>query len=253
MEIIQEHLRTVGRARGLLDETVRVSARALSPEEAIGNPEHDDYPLVIGRERMMEAIVRGVRGQAFTDMYGRWKGRFRDVCEMEPATRFRRAIIVATLNALMQFAGEVTGTIHCRDEGPVRCAERLPAYLESEGLEPPFALIGYQPRLAEALASAGELRITDMDVRNIGQVRAGVRVRAPTETDAALAGAGSALVTGSTIVNGTLGRFAGLDTPTAFYGVTIVGAARLLGLRHYCPAESVSEAPAAGRSEESMR
>ncbi len=34
---------------------VIIKARPLSPDEAIGNPEDKDYPLITGRERMMQA------------------------------------------------------------------------------------------------------------------------------------------------------------------------------------------------------
>ena len=232
---IRAYLRETGHKNNLLDEKVQVSARPLSPEEVIGNPEHDDYPLVTGRERMMEAVLRGARGHAFTDMYGRWDGTLREVCEIAPVNNFRRAILVATLNAAMRLMDDASGTVHCKDSDPVECGRALPDFLTSEGLRPPVALIGCQPRLAEAAASLGELRIVDMDPKNIGQTRAGVEVLGPERTAEALAGAGCALVTGSTIVNGSIERFLDLDIPTVFYGVTIAGAARLLGLRRYCP------------------
>ena len=38
-EVLRERLRRIVEERGLGLEDVRVSARALSPEEAIGNPE----------------------------------------------------------------------------------------------------------------------------------------------------------------------------------------------------------------------
>ena len=232
---LREHLEDRAHARGLADDTIVVRAHALSPEEAIGNPEHDDYPLVVGRERLMEAELRGALGHAFTDMYGQWSGRIRDVCAMEPTNNFRRAILVCTLNAIMRLTGEVARTVHCKDAGPVDCARELGPFLAREGLEPPFALIGYQPRLAEALAALGELRIVDGDVRNIGELRAGVKVCGPGETDEALRGSGCALVTGSTVVNATLVRFLDLGVPTVFYGVTGAGAASVLGLTRYCP------------------
>lgn len=50
-----------------LDEPVSVIARPLTAEEAIGRPEHDDYPLLKGKERMMEARFKGAAGQAYTD------------------------------------------------------------------------------------------------------------------------------------------------------------------------------------------
>lgn len=230
-----ERLEKTARVHGLAEETVRVSARALSPEEAIGNPEHDDYPLIIGRERMMQAEVRGACGQAFTDMYGCWEGFVRDVWRMEWTNNFRRAILVATLNAVMRFTGEVKDTVHCRDEGPVQCAKCLRSLVADQHLHPPFLLIGYQPRLAETLASLGELQIVDGDVRNIGQFRAGTVVREPAETEEAIRTAGCAFVTGSTVVNGTIIHFLDLPVPTVFYGVTISAAAEVLGLRRFCP------------------
>ena len=232
---LADELEDRSRALGLTDETVRVTARDLSPEEAIGNPEHRDYPLIVGRERMVEALVRDAAGQAYTDMYGCWEGPLREVWETASANDFRRAILVATLNAVMRYAGELQDTAHCKDTGPVECAQQLPCFLEREGLRPPFALIGYQPRLAEALAAQGELRIVDLDLAHIGQVRAGVTVHGPDDTTAALQGVGGALVTGSTVVNGTIGSFLGLPMPTVFYGVTIAGPAQVLGLARFCP------------------
>ena len=225
-------------ALGLADETVRVTARDLSPEEAIGNPEHDDYPLIVGRERMMETVVRGAQGQAYTDMYGHWEGPMCEVWETAPANNFRRAILVATLNAVMRHAGELPDTAHCKDAGPVECARELPAFLERTGLRPPFVLIGYQPRLAETLATVGEVRIVDLDVKHISQLRAGVTVHGPEDTAAILSDAGGALVTGSTVVNATLTDFLDLPVPTVFYGVTIAGPAHLLGLARFCPVAS---------------
>jgi len=184
---------------------------------------------------MMEATVRGSRGHAFTNMCGHWRGELREVCRIEPLNNYRRAVLVATLNAVMRFMGQVVDTVHCRDEGPVQCAEGLAGYVASEGLRPPFALIGYQPRLAEALSALGELRIADMDRSHIGQMRAGAKVLPPERAGQALAGAGCAFVTGSTIVNATIHRFLDLGIPTVFYGVTVAGGAELLGLKRYCP------------------
>jgi hypothetical protein len=58
----------------------------------------------------------------------------------------------------------------------------------------------------------------------------------PSRTDEALDGAGCAFVTGSTLVNGTVGRFLDLPIPAVFYGVTVAGAAKVLDLKRYCPA-----------------
>ena len=60
-----------------------VKARTLSVEEAIGNPEGDDFPLQKGKERLMEATVNGARGQAFTDRFGDYSGTLGQVAELE--------------------------------------------------------------------------------------------------------------------------------------------------------------------------
>jgi hypothetical protein len=232
------YLEEAGEGSELLEEVVRIRARPLSTEEVIGDPEHEDYPLVTGRERMMEARVRDARGQAYTDMYGNWEGELREVCRINPINNYRRAILVATLNAVMRFTGDLSDTVHCRDEGPVGCAEELPSFVASEGLEAPYVLVGYQPRFAEVLSALGELRIVDMDVQHIGNTRAGTEVVSPEQADAAIRGSRSAFVTGSTLVNATISRYLDLDIPTVFYGVTIAGVAELLGLRRYCPSST---------------
>lgn len=165
---------------------------------------------------------------------------------MEWTNNFRRSILVATLNAVMRFTGEVKDTVHCRDDGPVQCADCLRSFVADQHLQPPFVLIGYQPRLAEILASLGELRIVDGDERNIGRFRAGTVVHDPAETGAMLRGAGCAFVTGSTVVNGTIVHFLDLPMPTVFYGVTISAAAEVLGLRRFCPV--AIEAPSGTRT-----
>lgn len=216
-------------------EPLIVSAKPLTPDEVIGNPEHDDYPLVEGRERMMEAVIHTAHGQAYTDMYGVWEGTVKEVCRLPLTNSFRRAVFTATLNALVRLDGKCDDTVHCKDEEPVDCAENLIDFIKKEKLSPPFTLIGYQPRMADVLAHQGELRIVDKDVKHIGEERCGTIVFAPKETGKALRGAGCAFVTGSTLVNGTLPLFLELPVPTVFYGVTIAGAAHVLGLKRFCP------------------
>ena len=55
-------------------EKVVIRARIREPEEAIGNPERTDFPLLQGKERIVQADFKGSYGQAFTDMYGNYEG-----------------------------------------------------------------------------------------------------------------------------------------------------------------------------------
>ncbi|MGQ9510020.1 MAG: hypothetical protein ACUVTN_11610, partial [Thermodesulfobacteriota bacterium] len=49
------------------DVRVSVLVKTLSPEEAIGEPGRRDFPILIGKERVIEAEVLGARAHAFTD------------------------------------------------------------------------------------------------------------------------------------------------------------------------------------------
>ena len=226
-ELIDEH--------GLGDESVSISARPLSPGEAIGNPEADDYPILKGKERMMEATFQNARGHAFTDMCGEWSGKISEVAQMKLENNFRRALFVASLNAVTRYLGVVEQTVHCRDDAPVRCAEECLKMLSLENPSARIAMIGHQPRILEKLSDRFRLSVTDMDESNIGKQVFGVTIFGPEKTEQMLKEADILLVTGTTLVNGTIEPFRGRKTETIFYGVTIAGAAKLLGLRRFCP------------------
>jgi len=60
-----------------------------------------------------------------------------------------------------------------------------------------------------------------------------VIVQSPEKTQEHLDWCDVALVTGTTIVNNTIDQFK-ISKPVIFYGVTISGVAKLLGLNHFC-------------------
>ncbi len=219
---------------GLQGEGVVIRATPLSPEQALGNPEDRDYPLVAGVERLMQAEFRGALGQAYTDMYGDFSGRLSEIVEMDLKNNFRRAIFISSLNAIMKHLGLITKTVHCKDDQPRECSQELARYIEKNYGQPKVAMVGFQPRMVEALAKKFELRVSDMDRDNIGKERFGVKIYDPSHTEENLEWCDIALVTGSTIVNNTIAQFR-ISKPVIFYGVSISGAARLLGLSHFCP------------------
>lgn len=77
--------------QNLLDEKVEVRALTLTPEEAIGHPEEQDFPLQKGKERLMQAEFRGGGGQAFTDQFGDFLGSLKEVLAMPLGNNYRRA------------------------------------------------------------------------------------------------------------------------------------------------------------------
>jgi len=224
-ELIAEH--------SLGDEMVSVSARPLTPQEAIGNPSHDDYPLLKGKERMMQAVFQATPGQAFSDHTGNFTGSLSQVLNLSMDTNFHRALVVATANAVLRKMSVITKSCHCKDHDPVMCA----SYLTDALL--PFSpkrvgMIGDQPRLLEAVARNFEVRVCDRDPEKVGTVQSGVIIEDAEVYRDIKSWADLLLVTGTTLVNNTIDNFTG-KVPIVYYGITISGAAQLLNLNHFCP------------------
>ena len=215
-------------------ETVDVIATPLTPEEAIGNPEDRDYPILKGKERIMEARFRGAVGHAFTDMYGNYKGPLAQVAEMPLENNFRRAVFASTLNAVMRYLKKAEATAHCKDEAPRRCSQELVSQIQEHFGRPRLAMVGFQPRMIEALSTAFDIRVSDLDPDNIGQRKFGCLIAGPERTRENISWSDLCVVTGTTLTNGTFPEFLN-EKPTIFYGVTISGVASLLNLRRFCP------------------
>jgi hypothetical protein len=236
-EILRQRLTAICRKEGLLGETVRVCATPLSTEEAIGTPEDKDFPLQKGKERLLQATFRDARGQAFTDHYGNYEGTLESLLATPPANTFRRAVFVAALNAVLKHLELIGNTVHCRDEDPRACASELAPQLRERFGAVKITQVGFQPRMVEALAPLFPLRLLDLDPDNLGHTKFGVPVEGPETASDAVAWAELLLVTGTTLVNDTIGDFL-LDKPVLFYGTTIAGAAHLMGWERFCPKSS---------------
>lgn len=232
-EEIKQKLFRLCKYQNLLAQPVSVRARVLTTEEAIGNPEADDFPLQKGKERLMQADFLDAVGQAFTDQYGDFEGILEDVSHMNLKNNFRRAVFVATVNAVLRYMKMIDKTIHCRDQGPSHCALELLSYLKARYGLAKIAQIGFQPRMVESLASEFPLRVLDLDPDNIGSRKFGIPIEGPENTEEAIDWADLLLVTGTTLVNGTLGGFLGRK-PVVFYGTSIAGAAHLMNWDRFC-------------------
>jgi len=232
-DLIKKEFAKIVKDNGLESEEIVIQAVPLSPEEAIGNPEDRDYPLVIGVERLMQAEFMDCLGQAFTDMYGDFTGRLSDIVEMNLRNNFRRAIFISSLNAVMRHLGLITKSIHCKDKEPRECSHELVKYIERNYGRPKIAFVGFQPRMVEALAPRFELKVTDLAQDNIGTKKFGTMIHGPEKTAEHLDWCDIAVVTGTTIVNDTIDQFR-LSQPVVFYGITISGVAKLLDLNHFC-------------------
>ncbi len=231
--VLKDEFREV--AGSIMDEHIAiVSAKTLKAKEAIGTPERDDFPLLKGKEVMIEAVFRNVKGHAFTDMPGQFEGTLRDIIELPLKNNFQRALFIASLNAVMRFFGFIEGTVHCRDKEPSFCARRLVETVRERFGNPRIAFVGFQPAIIEQLSGHFPIRILDLDEDNIGKEKFNLPVEGPDATDEVLSWCDIILATGSTCVNGTITKFIGTK-PVIFYGVSIAGVAKVCRFERYCP------------------
>ena len=223
------------RLQGLEEEQLTIRAFPLTPEEAIGSPEDRDYPIIKGKECLIEAEVLGARGHAFTDEPGDFQGSMEHLLALKLEGNRQRAFLVAALNALWRHLGKIERSLHCRDQEPRQCARMLAEYIAQQYGTPRIALVGYQPRFVEHLVKEFPLQVFDLDPEHINQVRFGKRILSGRYAWEHVEVSDLVLVTGSTVVNRTIKEFLPVSKPTIFYGVTIAATAQILGLRHYCP------------------
>ncbi len=219
---------------GLKSEKIRIKAFPLTPEEAIGNPGDLDYPLVKGRERLMEANFRGYKGQAFTDIYGDFEGTIEDILSLKMRTNYEKAIFISTLNAVLRGIGLISNTVHCKNDEPRECAKNAVDFIKEHYGNPKIFLVGFQPRFADTFSLNFPLRITDLDDEQLEKKINGVLVEGEESTKKNIEWADLLWITGTTVVNDTIENFLNLNKPKIFYGTTIAGAAYLLNLTRFC-------------------
>lgn len=226
----------------LTDTEISITTHVLKPTEAIGNPDRTDFPLLKGKEALMQAEFMGVKGQAYTDAPSQYMGPLSDILNITFENTRQTALFVAALNAVMRYLYPEIKTIHCKNNEPEECAQEIAATIQRYNSST-IGMIGLQPAILEAVGKTfgrENVACLDRDEENREQVKYGVRIewgdheameKLFRERDLILA-------TGSTLANRSLpeilelsGRY---DTPVYFYGTTIAGTARLMGLNHVC-------------------
>jgi uncharacterized protein (DUF4213/DUF364 family) len=239
LQSFQQGFADVAKENHLLAEAVQVQVKPLTAKQAIGLPERQDFPIQKGKERILEARFKGSAGQAFTDSFRDYEGKISDLIELDLSDRFNASVFCAAANAVLRHLNMVRGTIHCRDQEPSQCAPKLIEHLAKNhpGIKK-VALVGLQPAMCEALAERYELQVLDLDPDNIGQKKAGAFIRdGHKELREVVKQSDLIVATGSTLGNNTIDKVlaAAGQRPVVFFGITISGAAELLGLERFCP------------------
>jgi uncharacterized protein (DUF4213/DUF364 family) len=227
----------------LLDTQVSVLVKTLTPEEAIGEPGRRDFPIILGKERVVEAEVLGARAHAFTDSPGEFVGDLKGVLDLPLASNRERSIYVATLNATFKYLNLIENTIHCKDEDPERCGKEIASQLLKRCGKVRVGFIGLNPAIAENLTKTfgmENVRITDLNKQNVNSLKFGVMIwDGGGMTKELIKQSDIILITGTTIVNGTFDAIMqGVRNDRKdylIYGVTGAGICHLMGLNRICP------------------
>lgn len=222
----------------ILNEEIEVCAKSLTPEEAIGNTERKDYPILTGKDVMIEATYKGFSGQAFTNAPADFKGTLADVMKLDYENDDHAAgLLIATINAVMGSMGHCDRMIHCKNEGPKLCGVKIGDYVkDTYGEDVKVLVVGYQPSIIENLtARLKNVRALDLDPTNVGQERCGIVIEHGVNDMAdAKEWADIILCTGSTVCNGTLVDYMDLGKKVYFFGTSLAGTAALLDLPRLC-------------------
>lgn len=216
---------------------VSIKSRGLSPEEAIGNTKRRDYPILTGKEVMLQADCKGALGQAFSEAPSDFNGSLQEIMEMSLSDPHARGLYFASMNAVMNHLGLIKHTVHCRTHELIECADCCLDFLKKEYAGQKIALIGYQPSMFEVLSENFPLRVLDLNPVNVGQKRFGIVVEHGIDDyeKVVLDWADLVLCTGSVFSNATMDKYIDIGKKVIFFGITASGAGHILKLNRFCP------------------
>lgn len=227
----------------LIQEKIKISARGLSSEEAIGKPKRTDFPIIYGKEVMIEAEFLGSRGQAFTDAPVQFMGSLINVLDMSLESTHNRALTVAVLNAVLKHLNIANKTIHCKNDEPEQCAKELINWIQNQiKIGDKIGLIGLQPAMLEMLIktySSQNVLVSDLNPKNIGTKKYNVIILdGKHDNEYLIDESNFVLITGSSIINGSfniLYKYLTLNNKKfVAFGNTISGVSKLLNIPHFC-------------------
>ena len=230
---LQEKFRKLAEEKRLLNKEINIETHVLSPTEAIGKPERRDFPLLKGKEFLMQATFLGVKGQAYTDAPSEFKGPLREVVDLKLDDPWKIALFIAALNAVMRHLNPDLATVHCKNQEPEECAREIRLFMEKRS-PASVGIIGLQPAILEAMVSLigpDKVRCIDRDEETRGLTKYGVPSEWGDEKglENLFQGSDLILATGSSIANGSLPEILACgrrhEKPVFFYGTTIAGAA----------------------------
>ncbi len=232
---LQEKLKNIIEENNLDNEDIMISTKTLTPEEAIGITKRKDFPLLDGKEVLMEARFKDSIGQAYTDSPSVYKGNIDEILELDLDDNRNKVLFIASLNAVLKHLELIEETIHCKNEEPEDCAEEIVKFIGDKFDDVKIGMVGFQPAMIENLEKDFDLRVLDLDPNNIGERKYNILIEdGNKDREEVLDWADILLVTGSTVTNGSIVNYIRDSKPVFFYGTTVAGTAYLEGLDRLC-------------------
>lgn len=221
---------------GIQGESINVEIRGLTPKEAIGEPQRDDFPLLKGKEFLIQAKIKDSIGQAFTSTPSQYNGYLEGINNLNESIEQNRAVIVATINATYRYLGLLHDSVHCKDEGPELCAQKALEHFKDSYKNLKIAVIGYQPAFVSSLARHFDIRVTDMDPENIGKFKNGSLIESYKLNKEIIEESDVIFLTGSAVVNGSIDELIkyASDKEIVLFGTTGAALAYEFGFKRLC-------------------
>lgn len=217
-------------------DMISIVSKSLSAKDAIGRTKRKDFPIIVGKEIMLEADFRGSKGQAFTSTPATFEGSLKDILSLNLSDNpHDRSLFIASLNAVMKYLGKTDRTIHCKNDEPEVCAKNFPKFIKNEFDNPKVAIIGYQPAIIDNIKDFFETRVLDLNPEFIDTIQYSVKIEdGIRDYEDVISWADIVICTGSTLCNNSIVNFLSLNKPVYYYGTTIAGASSILGLNRLC-------------------
>ncbi|MEO1785022.1 DUF364 domain-containing protein [Thermodesulfobium sp. 4217-1] len=217
-------------------ESINVEIKGLTPKEAIGEPQRDDFPLLKGKEFLIQAKIKESIGQAFTSTPSKYVGHLEEINRLNESQEQNRALIVATINATYRYIGLLHDTVHCKDEGPELCAKRTLEHFKDNYKNLKIAVVGYQPAFVSSLSKHFDIRVADMDPENIDKFKNGSLIESYKLNKEIIKKSDVVFMTGSTLVNSSIDELIGYSSgkEVILFGTTCAALAYEFGFKRLC-------------------
>lgn len=217
--------------------SIEIESKGLTAQEAIGNTERKDYPILVGNEIMLQAKYKGSIGQAFTPSPVNFSGTIEDVLKLNLKEDLsNRGIFIATINAVLKHLSLSDSSIHCKDDEPGKCAKKYLEYLNENYKDKKILLVGLQPGILSQISKRGNVRVLDLNPKKIGTYVESVLIEDGLKSyESCVEWADLILCTGSVFANGSMDLYLNLNKEIIFYGTSCSGPAYLLNLKRFCP------------------